>query len=284
MQAEHIDDVLYHLDQIVDAAHQKGDRIAYFACLYRHVTYAVKEGAAKGVFENGQRIEDLDVTFANRYFEAMDFWQRGNVAVQSWKVAFDASQRPGRLVMQHLFLGMNAHINLDLAIATARTFPGDEIARVERDFNTMNDVLGGLVHHIEKELSHLWPILRLVHRFMHGEDDQILRFSMNGARAMAWDTAQRLAHMTFEQQEAEIRRLDAQVVGYADPLLNPTFPLSIVIAIFAWLQREREVVPRVINMLSDDKLRQNLAQDQAAIARMRAAQSGEPSLPSPVSR
>jgi hypothetical protein len=261
MRAETIDDVMYSLDQFIETAHADRNRIAYFACLYRHVTYAVKEGIARRVFENGQRIADLDVHFANRYFEALDYWRRGAPAVQSWKLAFDASQHPGRIVMQHLFLGMNAHINLDLAVATARTFPGDEIAKVRNDFNTMNDVLARLVHHVEGDLSHIWPILKVIHFLSRGEDDRLLSFSMDEARAKAWDTAQRLAHMTFEEQEAEIQRLDGQVAQIGQFVLNPRFPVDIVIAFFHRMQHD--TVRQVIDILSDFRLRQYLLVDRA---------------------
>lgn len=262
MRAATIDDVMYELDRLIETAHAEHNAIAYFACLYRHVTYAVKEGVAGNVFEHGQRIADLDVHFANRYFEALDYWQRGALAVQSWKMAFDATQRPGRIVMQHLFLGMNAHINLDLAVATARTFPGDEIASVEHDFNTMNDVLGRLVYHVEKDLSHIWPILRVIHGLSRGEDDRLLSFSMSDSRAQAWGAAQRLAHMTFEQQEGEIRRLDAEVVQRGQWVLNPRFPVNLGIALFHWMQHAS--VRRIIDILSDNRLRQYLLADRAA--------------------
>jgi hypothetical protein len=262
MRAETIDDVLYNLDLLIESAREERNRIAYFACLYRHVTYAVKEGVARNVFEHGQRIADLDVHFANRYFEALDYWRRGELAVQAWKMAFDAAQRPDRIVMQHLFLGMNAHINLDLAIATARTFPGDEIATVQHDFNTMNNVLGSLVHHVENDLSRIWPILRVVHAISRGVDDRLLSFDIDLERARAWGTAQRLAHMTFEQQEAEIRRLDDQVARGGQWVMNPRFPVDVVIAVFRWLQHDS--VRKTIDILSDGRLRQYLYEDRAA--------------------
>lgn len=282
MHAEIVDDVLLDLDQFIEKARNERNRIGYFACLYRHVTYAVKEGVATHQFENGQRIADLDVVFANRYFEAIDYWQRGVLAIQSWKLAFDATQHPGRIVMQHLFLGMNAHINLDLAVATARTFPGDELAKVQNDFNTMNAVLAKLVHHIQGDLAHIWPILKVIHFVMGGEDDKLLSYDMDAERARAWATAQRLATMTFDEQEAEVRRLDAQAAQTAQGVLHPRFPVNLGIAIFHWLQRE--TIPQIISTLSDDRLRRDLFTDRADDEADHATldrQSGESDQPVP---
>jgi hypothetical protein len=280
-----VDDVMLETDRIIQKAHHEHDRIGYFACLYRHVTYAVKEGIAQNIFENGQRIAGLDVMFANRYFEALDYWQRGALAVQSWQLAFDASQRPGRIVMQHMFLAMNAHINLDLSIATARTFPGDELAGVQNDFNLMNAVLAKLVNHITGDLSHIWPILRLLHFLMNGEDERLFSYDMAAERARAWATAQRLAYMTWDEQEAEIRRMDAQVVQTAQSVLNPRFPVNLGITVFHWLQRE--TIPQIIDTLSDERLHQylftDLTDDEAEHAALdrQAAESDRPPVPEP---
>ena len=68
-------------------------------------------------------MERLDAIFAARYLEAVQQLWSGSVPSRSWRVAFDAATQPGPIVLQHLLLGMNAHINLDLSIAAARTSP-----------------------------------------------------------------------------------------------------------------------------------------------------------------
>jgi hypothetical protein len=126
----------------------------------------------------------------------------------------------------------------------------------------MNAVLGSLVHHVENDLSRIWPILRVVHAISRGVDDRLLSFDIDLERARAWATAQRLAHMTFEQQEAEIQRLDSQVAQGGQWVLNPRFPVDMVTAVFRWLQHDS--VHKTIDILSDDRLRQYLYEDRAA--------------------
>jgi hypothetical protein len=41
-------------------------------------------------------------------------------------------------------MGINTHINLDLAIAAALTSPGTAIYSLEKDFNKINDVISSL--------------------------------------------------------------------------------------------------------------------------------------------
>src|SRR6202008_4811607 len=96
-----------------------GDRAGYFAALYYKVTSRVRDGIHNGEFEDGARMEKLDVLFASRYLDAYTKWRNGQQPSLSWQTAFESTKRSSVLVLQHLLLGMNAHINLDLGIAAA---------------------------------------------------------------------------------------------------------------------------------------------------------------------
>ena len=65
-----IDEVISALDDILAISKVKKSRAGYFAALYRKVTLAVKNGIASGIYEDGKRMEKLDVIFANRYLAA----------------------------------------------------------------------------------------------------------------------------------------------------------------------------------------------------------------------
>lgn len=116
-----IDDVIQQLTAIVEWSKQNNARMGYFAALYRKVTIQVKKGIQENYFDNGPRMERLDVIFANRYIQACYQYQTGQTPTQSWVRAFNATQHWWPIVLQHLLLGMNAHINLDLGIAAAET-------------------------------------------------------------------------------------------------------------------------------------------------------------------
>jgi len=65
-------------------------------------------------------MEKLDVSFANRYLGALEQWQK-NIPLPVHGRSRWTDERSSILVLQHLLLGVNAHINLDLAIATVET-------------------------------------------------------------------------------------------------------------------------------------------------------------------
>ncbi|HEX2202266.1 MAG TPA: DUF5995 family protein [Longimicrobium sp.] len=220
MPANTIDEVIARLDDIVASSIRTGDRKGYFAALYNRVTRAVKEGIAKGKFENGPRMERLDVVFANRYLAAYDAYVTGELPSRSWLKAFAAAENPHHVVLQHLLVGMNAHINLDLGVAAARVCPGAEIAGLEGDFTTINNLLATETPIVEKELD----TESAGFKFLAGLLPQSLELNivgtaMDGARVEAWDFAVELAPLSPQDQLPHMARRDGVVADLADVVL-----------------------------------------------------------------
>ncbi|MGH9566221.1 MAG: DUF5995 family protein, partial [Candidatus Angelobacter sp.] len=141
MPAETIDDVLRELDGIIEWSFDRRSRLGYFAALYRRVTLAVKEGILNGRFQDGVRMERLDIMFASRYLDALQQFRSGRSTTLSWRAAFQAASYWYPLVLQQLLLGMNAHINLDLGVAAACCAPGSQFSSLQADFNQINTLL-----------------------------------------------------------------------------------------------------------------------------------------------
>ena len=77
MAAENIDQVINRLDEIIAVARAEENRLGYFPALYRNVTIQVKTGIEEGFFEDGARMERLDVVFANCYLDALAQYRQG---------------------------------------------------------------------------------------------------------------------------------------------------------------------------------------------------------------
>ena len=152
MSVQTIDDVVSALDTIVQQSYDQASRLGYFAALYRRVTCAVRDGIAAGRFQNGPLMEKLDVVFASRYLDALATFQAGGKATRSWMLAFRGCDDAGLLILQQLLSGMNAHINLDLGIASAQVSPGDQLPQLKPDFDQINNVLAGLISTVASRL------------------------------------------------------------------------------------------------------------------------------------
>ena len=156
-----LDDVIAQMDRVVERCIQQRSRLGYFAVLYRNVTVRVQQAIAAGRFEDGARLERLDVTFANLYLHALEQFWRGDSPTHSWAVAFEAARRWPPIILQHMLLGMNAHINLDLAVAAARTAPGSELPALKRDFFEITVLLDEMLEDVQTRIAQVsQPILQ----------------------------------------------------------------------------------------------------------------------------
>jgi hypothetical protein len=235
--AQTIDEVIAQLDAIIAEAMMHGDRLGFFAVLYRTVTAAVKEGIAAGRFQDGPRMERLDVVFANRYLEAFHLHRNGGSPTHAWRAAFAAGKSPRPVILQHLLLGMNAHINLDLAIAAAEVCPGDAIAGLEHDFNEINTVLATLETGVEQQVCSLSPWVDRLDHIDPKAGRVVANFSIDRARACSWAVAQRLAHLSGDARDVAIAAIDADVALLARLIERP---VGVLINLNLFLVRLRE--------------------------------------------
>jgi len=216
-----IDEVVARLDQIIEQSRDAGSRQGYFPALYRRVTVTVRDGIADGLFDDGPRMERFDVRFANRYLDAYDAFQASGELSESWRFAFRATDDYWPIVLQHLLLGMNAHINLDLGVAAARVVPPGGLAGLQPDFNKINGILASLVGEVQSQLAEVWPLLRVLDGVLGRVDESIVNFSMSRARDFAWRVAEELNPLSEEGQQARIARLDAEIVEIAGLIRHP---------------------------------------------------------------
>ena len=227
-QANSIEKVIVILDQIILESVNNNDPLGYFAALYRKVTIKVKEGIEDNFFDDGPRMEKLDVIFANRYIEAYYSHQNNEPVTNSWKRTFDLSTKYWPIVLQHLLMGMNAHINLDLGIAAAQASGSNNINDLENDFNKINEILSSLVIDIQYSLGKIWPTLKALLKLSGKVDDFLVDFSMKLARDGAWKFAKSIAGFSGDKLSSAIKLRDKKVAQKTDLITNPGFVATAV--------------------------------------------------------
>jgi hypothetical protein len=219
--AANIEDVLVALDDILARTSAQRSRLALFAALYRLVTARVRDGIRQGRFADGPRMDRLDTVFALRYVDAFAAWTAGASTTKSWRVAFTAADDASLIGLQHLLLGMNAHINLDLGIAAATVCPGPAIEGLRGDFDRINDVLAELLAGVKTALAGASPMLGTLDHFCGAHDDHFADFAMVQARKQAWRVATMLARLPHDFHEPAIAMLDAQTATLGKLITRP---------------------------------------------------------------
>ena len=235
--AASIDEVLSQLTQIIAESENKGDRRGYFAALYFQVTSKVKDGIAHNQFENGPRMERLDVLFANRYLLAFNQWENNLPLSGSWKIAFEATKRSEVLVVQHLLLGINAHINLDLGIAAVETSLNQPLTDIQDDFNIINEILSAMTYKVIHDVNRVSPLISLIGLHAGNTESVLAQFSIDNARDGAWCFAEALMAKKGADYQSCISDRDKDISTLAQALVDSRGVIRItlwIIHLFEW--------------------------------------------------
>jgi hypothetical protein len=232
-----IQEVINELESIIAKCIEQNSRAGYFAVLYHRVTCRIKEGIEKKEFEDNTRMELLDVLFAKRYIDAWHGWKNGQLITKSWQAAFDVIANNNTVIMQHLLAGINAHINLDLGIAAVETMKGYTMDGVQKDFNSINNILAALVDEVQDNIGKVSALMPWVDRFCRGYDEMLVCFSINTAREGAWMFANELSPKAGNEYTNCIRARDERIALLAIGITMPKGKLfAFIIRLISWFE------------------------------------------------
>jgi hypothetical protein len=173
-----------------------GDRRAIFCSAYVEMTAAVLAHQHGGFFVDDAWMDRLTVAFGHRYFLAVTMWDDGRAAElpAAWRHAFEA---PRELpVLNHLLLGMTAHILRDLPFALAEVLPRQAREPCRRDFLRLIRVVHKAIDPIQDRVATRYaPGLLLLDRLF-------LRADEWGTLASVWLHRRLSFHEALQLQDA----------------------------------------------------------------------------------
>ena len=215
-----IDGVIEELDRIIDSTVAHDNYLGLFTIVYRDTTARIKSEIIAGAFEDGNRMHEMDVLFANIYIKAYHDFHAGKQVSRCWKVSFEAARDPLAIV-QHIMLGMNAHINLDLAIAASLTMDGEPIEELANDFRKVNEILAGLTNEMQEQLARVSPLMFLLDWIGQRSDEKIIDFSIKIAREQSWHFARELWGSKGADRNALLQKVDIGIERIANRIRHP---------------------------------------------------------------
>jgi hypothetical protein len=195
-----------------------------FATAYLQITLAISAEIKKNSFHNNEWSSRYLVRFANLYREALLTYEKSesDKVPKSWRMAFDLAKDQDGFIIQHLILGINAHINHDLALALNDV--GTEPQREEKyqDHNHINRILEAATDNLKQSVSEKYaPVLKRLDRGLGTLDDDITAFSISKAREHAWAMAIALTSaQTPLEQNIVISSLDEQAAVLSRLILS----------------------------------------------------------------
>jgi len=242
-----IDQVVDAIETIVQWSITDASRLGYFAALYKRITIAIRDAIAENKFEDGARMERFDVTFASRYFAALNgFFHPGQFPspTHSWLVAFNGALLPDPIIVQQMIAGVNAHIDLDLGIAAEQIAPGSQLHSLHNDFNTVNAVLASQVNGVLDEIDELSPVLADIYDVLQKNEIDLIGDGLKVTRDSAWCFAEELAIEPAFLHPATIMVHDLEVAKLGTLILHPPGFLANVVKVIA-ASESRDIVHNI---------------------------------------
>lgn len=163
LEPKNINEALTALETVAERLRQDGDARAAFPDIYSIITRKVAEQVQRkdGIFKEPQWISRLAGRFCERYLETLRWsLEQRPQDCDAWSAAYACSPLARSIPLQHVILGLSAHINFDLAFGiyeTIREFGHEAcpemLARYKHDHDQVNALLLASVPEAFERLS-----------------------------------------------------------------------------------------------------------------------------------
>jgi hypothetical protein len=214
------------MEGLLEPLEARGDPARFFLATYLRTTRAVAEELARGGFRDPAWVERWDVAFADLYLDAIEDAEAGRRPPGPWAVAFGAGAgADGVAPLGHVLLGMNAHINYDLAQSLLAVIPSRDfddpgvLADRHADHEHIDQVLVARVGAEDSELEALSGPRSRTDRLLQPLNRLATRRFLRESRAKVWanarllDAARRAGPQAYADRLAELERLAAARVA-----------------------------------------------------------------------
>jgi hypothetical protein len=224
-RAHGIDALIGRMEGLLAPLEARGDPGRFFLATYLRTTQAVREELDRDGFRDTDWVERWDVAFAGLYLDALEAAEAGRRPPEPWAVAFGAGERDRFPPLRHVLLGMNAHINYDLAqsllavISEAEFDDPQLLASRAADHEHIDSVLVARVGAEDSELEALSGGRSLVDRLLQPLNRLSTKRFLRESRAKVWantrllDAARRQGADAYAARLAELECLAAARVA-----------------------------------------------------------------------
>jgi hypothetical protein len=201
-------------------------RCAFLAC-YTVMTRSMGRELEADTFHDPVWVSDLLDRFADAYFDAVDAYDHDGTPPVPWRMAFDAARGADLTVLQHLLLGINAHINFDLVVVLSEllrpTWAGlTEVDRDgrQRDYDEVNRVIARTVGAVQDDVvEEIAPSLRAVDAVLGPIDEWMATRVLRRWRDRVWSDAVTNAALDDASRPEHLCRVEARATERAERIL-----------------------------------------------------------------
>lgn len=149
LEEESLEEVISTMRELQNYIREnEDDSLLPFLQAYLRITEEVRDARKANLFENPEDLEKLDVRFARLYFSAIEDYIENGVKQKPWMEYFTYIEREDSKPVVELVLGINSHINSDLAQALHETD-----YRNKQDFRKIDRILRKSLFPVLKQVA-----------------------------------------------------------------------------------------------------------------------------------
>ena len=223
---ESLDQIVASFQALEQALYERKDRRAVFATTYLTMTLEIEKRVGEHTYNDPEWVAAYAVSFANLYRSAFVAFERGDMAEvpEPWRISFETAEGRSNLILQDLLLGVNAHINHDLALALVEVTIDPEREARREDHLAVNEAIGKATNAVQARLGTLYvPFFGHLDRFFGRFDEHVAGFSIEKARLNAWKSAVSLANAQTDTERALVKQsISDNAAVFARLILLPT--------------------------------------------------------------
>lgn len=192
----------------------EGDRRCIFLDCYCTMTGNMLRAIDEDRFHDCEWVTRLLHRFAEYYFDALAAYEQAAAETPAvWTLTHDVARGREITALQHLLLGVNAHINYDLALALRDVLSRewDSLTPAERerryeDHVLVNRVIAETVDTVQDEVVERYmPAMDVVDKVLGRLDEWITSRIIGDWRDDVWESARALLEAESAQAQAQIR-------------------------------------------------------------------------------
>lgn len=205
-QCSSIADVIQELKYINQISKDTSfENIFAFNNTYLIITEIVKAKMDTGYFDDDKRMEKFDIIFAQYYFDALHSYLEGATCPSSWRVLFDAAKSNTSMQWQYMALGVNAHVNNDLALAL---YDADFGSQYKNDYLKVNTIIFKTIKQVVESFTEMNPIINQIKNNSVQLYSPILYLLIKNWRLNAWNNFEKLKQGTITKNQIENKSLN----------------------------------------------------------------------------
>jgi hypothetical protein len=176
------------------------DNRTIFLYCYSMMTSNMLVAIEEQRFHDNEWVERLLHRFADYYFDALTCYECGDETPAVWQEVHRVSLTKRLHVIQHLLLGVNAHINYDLVLTLYDMLAPEweslspEMRRQRyEDHCLVNTIIGDTIDKVQDEVVEKYsPAMNVVDQLMGRLDEMLLLKLITEWRESVWENTQEL--------------------------------------------------------------------------------------------